>query len=259
MVKTRFRAFNLQLKPLAAAASVGGLGSSMGSRGLPTAAPAGSYRCFRAASNSPADIAEHLRMDAQYDGFISSMTREIVLGFDNWRLLVQFQGVRVEGQIATGDFGCFMGADIIILETTGGSLSPVGKAIAGGVRKALRQFQDSVSVPGLPWYPTFLSFSGPAAPPTASVPHPFAALGGQYSFLSAGMLKSYMSMEFRGSVLFSEELFTAFASELEAAFSLWRNSQIVLNVMGSGSVQNYDPIISPSGPVRGTASGGKLP
>ena len=89
-VKSRFRAFNLQLKPLAAAASAGRLGSSV--------AAARSYLCIHAASNSPADIAEHLRVDAQYDGFISWMTSAIVIGFDNWRLGVTFDLLALRGR-----------------------------------------------------------------------------------------------------------------------------------------------------------------
>jgi hypothetical protein len=196
-------------------------------------------------------------MDAQYDDFISVMTRAIVIGFDAWRCNVKFSGLSVMGVTAKGKPGCLQG-DLSIPEMIVGSLNPVGRAIAAGVRNVWRQFQDLVCVPELPWYPTFASFPGATAPPTPNVPTPLLALGSLPSILSAVKLKDGMSTEFKGAVLFSEELFTSFASELEAAFTLWRNTLMVTGVMGSGSALGYDPISQQPGMVIGTASRGTL-
>ena len=48
-------------------------------------------------------------------------------------------------------------------------------AVAKGVSKCYKDWQDQVTVPGLPWYPAFAAFPGPMAPPMPNIPVPLIA------------------------------------------------------------------------------------
>ena len=75
-----------------------------------------------------------------------------------------------------------------LMTTRFGSLSGDDRAIATaaaqGISTNFAAWQNGVTVPGLPWYPTFAAVPGPVAPPTPNVPVPLVALA---SFALGGM------------------------------------------------------------------------
>ena len=100
-------------------------------------------------------------------------------GVNNWRLQAHFCNIQIMGQTAIGNPGCLQGPDLEpwILQAPGiynasGYFKTLATAVADGVASNFKQWQDGVSVPGLPWYPMFVAVAAPFAPPTPNIPMP---------------------------------------------------------------------------------------
>ncbi len=116
-----------------------------------------------------------------------------------------------------------------------------------------------MSVPGLPWYPSFAAFPSREAPPTPNVPCPVMALGKPANFVTASALKSRMVSKLQSAEpQWAAELFDAIAFAFERCFQPWLASTIVTNVLGSGPVPTFAPPYVPIGPVVG-GTGNMIP
>lgn len=245
LIEVRFRAFNLQLPPLAA--------TPLGSVRSPSSTPSRSDGfLFRAASDSRTDLLEQQRMHALYKPFINSMTFAVNSGFDLWFASARLVDVEIQAGMAFG--GRLDGPNlyglIFYAAPEPGYLAPVGRAIADGLAEAWRGFQASIQVRGLPWY---LGATEDNATP--NVPTLLRVLGDP-SFLSEAYLKMCMEGALRERVLFSNDLISSFAGELDHAFDLWLGIQYVQGLVARGQCQRTGSSNMPMpGTFAGTAEG----
>ena len=120
--------------------------------------------------------------------------------------------------------------------------------------KQFKKWQDKVTVPGLPWYPAFVVFPGPMAPPMPNIPMPLIAC------ISPMMAEITVPSKLKGAMVDalgeSEDdafhhvaLFDAIGTTLAMAFLMWLPMQQVMLVMGKGPIPTFAPPYVPVGPV----------
>jgi hypothetical protein len=208
---------------------------------------------FVHASNNLQDVEMQRVCSDKMDTYLSRLCDAIGLAHYTWRLQARLVQVAVNGPVASGgslQAGSF-GAEIRARAPRDDAWqSTRSDAIAAAIGICWELWQRSVSVPNLPWYPTFAAFPGPAAPPTPNVPTPLVMLQNA-ALMSGSRLKSQMLAAYTGDHEWHSELFDAVASGLERAFQLWLSCQLVANVMGTGPVPQFAPPEVPVGKVLG--------
>lgn len=127
---------------------------------------------------------------------------------------------------------------------------------------AWQTWVDGLTIPGLPWYPLFLTVPGPAAPVTPNVETPLGSL------VSTGLwalhvdaldaaLNAYIGDP--ASEPGAPEALRAFAAEISGRFHS-NLGYLLTGVLGTGPVPSYSPPLVPAGPVvGGSCFGGDFP
>jgi hypothetical protein len=189
-----------------------------------------------------------------YGAMIEPVCRAICDAHDLWRMQAFFRGIVIHGPIATG--GTLEGPALEPLLRTqlaaivGRAASqPPLTAVAGSIGEAWGFFQRSVSVPGLPWYPSFAAVPGPHAPPTPNVPMPLAACTYDGATLSASRLVEGMKRRLPNTAPDVVRFFEAIAEGFQSAVGAWIPSQQVSNVLGQGPCPTFAPPYVPTSPV----------
>jgi hypothetical protein len=173
---------------------------------------------------------------------------------------------KVNSTVATAPPGvlksryAFNGAIKQALITAG---APIGVAQEwdGAFKTAWESWAAQVTIPGLPWYPTFAAWPGPSAPPTPNPPTPLSALvSPKASVLSPSNLANAIQAKLAGQASESsaKTAITSFANDFAGRFGQCLAGCMVVNVMGSGKVPTYSTRTAPAGPVSGTCSGGTI-
>lgn len=211
---------------------------------------------FRANSSAVADCDYQRVMSDDLSVCFEAICITLKHVFEQWRPQAFFTGIVINGSLATG--GRIEGP---ALDSFAGAvpglpaLSQWGKTLldgaVAGFASAWGDYARTVFVPGLPWYPLFSAFSGPAAPPTPNVPCPFIALGSQDALISSNSLAMTMRAKGAMNTPYQVEVYTAVADVLGSALLTWRGSQMVRNVIGMGSIPTFAPPYVPVGPVVG--------
>jgi len=210
---------------------------------------------FLSAGNTVANVESQRRHSDEFGEFLDRICAAICQAHGQWRVGAMLRGVTINGPSAMG--GRLDGPNLeplikALAPATGcvGQAAAYANAVAGGLSQAWKQFCDGIRVPGLPWYPTFAAFPGPAAPPTPNVPSPLMTLaGGSAGAVTAGALKSAMVARLGNPGPFSAELFDAIATGVSMAVTTWLPGQMVMNVLGKGPVPTFAPPYIPVGPV----------
>jgi len=177
-----------------------------------------------------------------------------------WKLQAKLQDVHINAVVATAASGCLDGPDLdplICHAPTVAALSgPMGflrDAIAEGVGDCFTAWQNNVTVPGLPWYPSFAAFPGPMAPPMPNIPSPAIALvsSGTVKLMSSTQLKQAMWDALPAALKKPpvDAYLNSIAMSLSVYFSTWLTSQQVMQVLGKGPVPTFAPPYVPVGPV----------
>jgi hypothetical protein len=211
---------------------------------------------FRESSFNEYHVNTARKLGGQFADYIDGACSGIAGGVDMWRMQAMFKDLKIMAMCAIGAPGCLFGPDLENLIYPQCPLATerertYSKAIAKGVAKQWKQWQDMVMVPGLPWYPPFAAFPGPVAPPMPNVPTPLVACPSSMMFeMTALRLKQAMVDALGESdALHHEELFDAIATGLALVFLMWLPMQMVLTVMGTGPVPTFAPPYVPVGPV----------
>jgi peptidoglycan hydrolase-like protein with peptidoglycan-binding domain len=183
-----------------------------------------------------------------------------------WRPQARFQGLKIMAVTAIGGPGCLTGPDLggLVMSqpqitTLQGDDRLVAQAAATGIGQRFAAWQNGVTVPGLPWYPTFAAVPAPMAPPTPNVPMPLTACpsSGLGGLTSASSLSSAMAGALDPAVKARDpggkagQIFGAAADQVAVFFLVWITSQMVHNVLGQGPVPSFAPPFVPVGPVVG--------
>lgn len=227
------------------------LGRSGPAIGAPLSCPPA---LFLAASNDTRDIEQQRARSDAMDSYLRRICDAIGQAHTAWRQRAMLMNVVINGPTASGGrlTGDGLAPDIRLYAPREGAWqSARSEAIAAGIGIGWENWQRSVSVPGLPWYPTFAAFPGPQVPPMPNVPTPAISIGGLVTHLTSSQLKSHMQSRYSGDNEWPNELFEAVAFGFEKAVHLWLASQMVVNVMGTGPVPTFAPPYVPVGPVVG--------
>ena len=183
-----------------------------------------------------------------------------------WKLQSKFQGITIMAVSANGKPGCLTGPSLENFITKfplcaawTGNKAKYRDAVAKGVGKCFKDWQDNLTIPGLPLFPAFAAFPGPMAPPMPNVPVPLIACPSAMmsSLLMPDTMKSEMINAFDGGLKEKdkdkqhEAVFDGIATVLSLAFLIWMASQQVMLVMGKGSIPTFAPPYVPVGPVVG--------
>ena len=193
--------------------------------------------------------------------FHDNMLDAVVFAHNMWKLQAMFQNLKIMAVSAIGSPGCLKGPELESLikmaPSCAGNAGKHRDAVAKGVSKCFKNWQDQVMVPGLPWYPAFAAFPGPMAPPMPNIPMPLITC------LSAKMadivtpftMKDEMDSALDGGLKDKdkdkqfEALHDAIATVLALAFLMWLPMQQVMLVMGTGPIPTFAPPYVPVGPV----------
>jgi hypothetical protein len=203
--------------------------------------------------------------EAQIKALATDENREKLLsavkyGVDMWRLQAHFSNISIMGQIALGNPGCLTGPELKpwIMQAPGvynatGYFKTLITAVADAVVSNFRQWQDSVTVPGLPWYPMFAAFPGPFAPPMPNIPMPLIVCvsQNQNKLMSPSQIESAIKTALPAEFLLADMDLFYFPLSVHIAnhFTNWLCSQQVMMVMGMGPVPTFNPPYVPVGAV----------
>lgn len=233
-------------------------GSKLGSPGgnLQTAQPLPfPPALFQSASSSAADVKRQREMNDLYESMFKQIIDAVEFGFNTFRQTAVLAGVMINGPTAMG--GRLQGPALdnlikmapSVAGWTGGKAA-VRDAVAAGLHQQWMILLTRMTVPGLPWFPAFAMFPGPAAPPMPNVPTPILALMGDPAPVQAAPLKTAMQACMRGNFDYSNEFLESIAVGFDAAMQVWRTAQMV-TVLGSGPIPTFAPPYVPAGPVVG--------
>jgi len=175
-----------------------------------------------------------------------------------WIPQARIQNVRINGAIATCGTRCLQGPDIGPL-IKGFLLSDrvpveVANVFADSISGAWMEWQDSVSVPGLHWYPSFVAVPSPHAPLTPSIPTRLIELRArkQAELTSPTRLIERITEQFRLANMSlppdARNEIKHFSQIHALHFNSWLNGALV-KVLGEGPVPSFVPIYVPTGPV----------
>ena len=211
---------------------------------------------FRAASNSAADLANQRSMHQLYDSMFQQLIEAIEFGFNRYRQSAGLVDVIINGPIAIGGRlgGPNLDALIMSAPSVASWTSPraaMREAVAKGLHQQWSRLAESVKVSGLPWYPTFAAFPGPVAPPTPNVPMPFMVLSHDAGATAPSTLKAAMRSCLQGRFDYSDEFFESIATGFDSTLQVWKATQMVTQVLGTGPVPTFAPPYVPVGPVVG--------
>jgi hypothetical protein len=196
------------------------------------------------------------RVSQQTDAYLDKVCVAIGFAWDMWRMQATFRKLMIHGPIAVGTAGCLDGPlwDRFIKQKAPQANvweRTLSNAIAAAFSEAWKKYQDSITVPGLPWYPSFAAFPGSAAPPTPNIPMPLAVLGQITQSLTPAALKAKILEKAGKSTALAEPIAEAVAAGFFTAFQTWVPIQLITNVLGKGPVPSFAPPYVPMGPVVG--------
>jgi hypothetical protein len=198
--------------------------------------------------------------------FHDAMIDAVVFAHSLWKVQAKFQDLKIMAISAIGTPGCLSGPELEpliksapMVASFAGNEAKHRDAVAKGVSQCFKKWQDNVTVPGLPWYPTFAAFPGPMAPPTPNVPMPLITCVSPMmtEIIQPTSMKAAMGDALDGDLKDKdpdkhyEGLHEAIATVLALAFQMWLPMQQVMLVLGKGPVPTFAPPYVPVGPVVG--------
>ena len=206
------------------------------------------------------------KVGKNFKDFHDTMLDAIQYAHTMWKTTAKFDGINIAAVSAIGAPGCLKGDP---LESNiknapqcaawSGNMAKHRDAVAAGVSKCFKNWQDNVTVPGLPLYPAFAAFPGPMAPPMPNVPVPLIACPSAQmaAIITPDQMKSEMGNALDGGLKQKdptkqfEALHLAIGTVLSVAFTIWLASQQVMLTLGKGPIPSFAPPFVPVGPVVG--------
>jgi len=214
---------------------------------------------FYAASRNHLHVETQRSLSRSLGEYIDGICDAITHAWKQWHAAASMTGIVVNSSTASG--GVVDGPTWYpLIMPLAPQRTPImlrySTAIATAISDGWRQWQASLKIPGLPFYPPFVLYPAAIAPPTANVPTSIAKLTQVTKPLSQAALKAQMIRIFDNPhAQFADELFDSVAGGFEQAFMVWRASTKLTKVMGTGPVPSYAPPTVPAGPVvSGTAT-----
>lgn len=175
-----------------------------------------------------------------------------------WSGSAVLSDVRIDGAMAWGGVvnGTFTDALVTDSMIRAGAPADLSRNLATSLREAWMQWQASLRVPGLPWYPSFASYAGATVVPTPNIPTPLASLTQNTADLTANALATRIRSKIGAAKDWPEgaQQIEKLCAWFNAKFTTMLGGGVVRNVIATGSVPSYSPPAVTSGPVRGTGT-----
>ncbi|HEY4304915.1 MAG TPA: hypothetical protein VGM82_10635 [Gemmatimonadaceae bacterium] len=223
---------------------------------IPRATVPASTPLVQPASRSAADLQMQTQVSDEITKYIAGISHAIVVAHDNWRQRAFLKGVQINGVTAMGGSvtGPSLAESLIPFGPASGmwnNAAAYTAAIGNGLASAWREWEQSIRVPGLAWYPSFAAVPAPQAPPTPNIPTPLNQLGMTLGFLSSDYLKTVITQKIAKAGPYADPLFTSVADGFSKVVSSWMATQVVTGVMGRGPAPVFAPPYVPVGVVVG--------
>ena len=201
-----------------------------------------------------------------FKDFHDAMIDAVGYSHQMWTMQAKLKDLKVMSVSAIGAPGCLDGPELESNITNApmvsgfkGNMAKHRDAVAKGVSKCFKAWQDKVMVPGLPWWPSHAAFPGPMAAPVPNIPTPLiACISAKMTDIAlADAMKSAMGDALDGGIKDKdkdkqyEALHDAIATVLSLAFIIWLAKQQVMLCMGKGPIPTFAPPVVPVGPVVG--------
>ena len=220
----------------------------------------------------PAEIPNKYYQDAcdkignDFKELHDTMIDAVGFAHNMWKLQAKFGSLQVVAITAIGGPGCLSGPElessIKMFPGCAAWMGNKGKyrdAVAKGVSTCFKNWQDQVTVPGLPWYPAFAAFPGPMAPPMPNIPVPLIMCPSAKitDIVMPDSMKNEMvnaldsGLKDKDSDKQHVALFDGIATVLALSFLMWLPQQMVMLVLGKGPIPTFAPPFVPVGPVLG--------
>lgn len=188
---------------------------------------------------------------------VARVTSAAVSAFSAWRSSVTFS-LSISGVTAFGGPGCASGLNVsgmILGSVSTAGLSAedrqVAQASAEAIGGCLANFQGSIRVPGLPWYPAFAAWPGPMAPPMPNIPSPLVSIS-NIGAIAPGAIGAAITQRLGGGATpTAVSKGAAIGAAVGGHYMGVAMSASVRNVMGQGPVPTFAPPAVPVGPVVG--------
>ncbi len=186
------------------------------------------------------------------------MCDAVVFGHNMWRLQAKFAPMPIAAAVVAGPPGCLTGPPLEGLikqfprcASMTPKQAPYRDAVAKGLSKAFQMWQVGVTVPGLPFYPSYVMQPPGPAIPTPNVPQKLIACVSPNiaSLLVPNVMKELMCVAFDPTMKIvdaDDAFFESISTVFSLGFLQWMSNQMVLGVVGSGAVAS--PV---GGPVAG--------
>jgi hypothetical protein len=181
----------------------------------------------------------------------------MALGVDQWRLDAEFQNVRIVGGLAIGGPGALRsstGFATTIRARLIHAHAPerLADAVSDAVWQAWKSWADHVTVPSLPWYPAFMAWPGPVAPPMPNTPCPLMLCPSSgIDRMMPPQLSAAITTRLSGSTIAGSDAgISTLARQVSAAFMQWLSTTNVTMALGSGTTAAALPFM-PIAPVNG--------
>jgi hypothetical protein len=206
------------------------------------------------------------KVGQDFKDFHDAMCDAVQYSHQMWKLQAKFKDLKVMAVSAIGAPGCLDGPELEsniknapMVASFSGNMKKHRDAVATGVSKCFKKWQDKVMVPGLPWYPLFAAFPSPMAPPMPNIPVPLIMCPSAMmtEIIMPSSMTSAMDDALDSGLKDKDPdkqyhaLHDAIATTLSLAFMLWMASQMVMLVLGKGPVPSFAPPFVPVGPVVG--------
>lgn len=193
------------------------------------------------------------------DKVVNAVISATKSAFGSWKQAALFRGITINAITAIGPPGCLIGPNLLALMSTQfasllGDDQALAQAAAAGISTNFAIWQNAITVPGLPWYPTFAAVPGPVAPPTPNLPTPLLALpsAGTLGIVSVPFLKNAMELAASPALRAkSASVFGDIANQVAPFFQAAIAGTFVRGVLGTGPVPSFAPPFVPVGPVVG--------
>ncbi len=211
---------------------------------------------FRPASSRSQDIDRQRQLNSQYAKLFQGMSTGIVAAWQLFHAFAILKDVLINGPTAVaGQILCPNLEMIVVAQSidagTGLQEMEIRKQVAKTFWTNWQQTMNTVIVPGLPWYPSFVAVPSPVAPPTPNTPMPFAALTRNSLFMTKSWLTMGLTNALQGKLDYSGQFSEALATSIESVFNQWVLQTMVTQVLGTGPVPTFAPPYVPVGPVVG--------
>ena len=204
------------------------------------------------------------KIGKEFKDFHDAMIDAVGFAHNMWKLQAKFKDLKVNAVTALGTPGCLDGPELEsniknapMCASFTGNKAKHRDAVAKGVSKCYKDWQDKVMVPGLPWFPSHAAFPGPMAAPVPNIPMPLIVCPSAKCtdiMMPSAMAKAMDDaldggLKDKDKTKQYEALHDAIATVLSLAFVMWMPMQQIMLVMGKGPIPTFAPPVVPVGPV----------